>query len=96
MNLEKYWYTAKEACEIKGVSYHTLRKREADGRTRRYLLPNYGRGTQVLSFGKYREMYSREQVSEWLPKTQEQIERELCEQQLSRSTHSNRQSVAAN
>lgn len=79
IELTKQWYSAREACEIKGISYHTLRKRDRNGKTRRHLLPNFGRGTKVLSYGKYRDMYSREQVAEWLPKTQEQIEAELWE-----------------
>lgn len=77
--LNRYWYTAKEACALKGVSYNTLRKPE-----NRHLLPAYGRPTEVLRAGRCREMYSVSEVADWLPKTEEEIERELQEGEVMR------------
>jgi hypothetical protein len=68
LQLNKAWYTAREACEIKGVPYHTLRKPENS-----HLLPAFGRGHRVMERGPLRCAYSREEVSEWLGKEESEL-----------------------
>ena len=67
--LTREWYSGREACALKGVPYESLRKAE-----NRHLLPNFGRPTAVLQWGKCRQMYHRDQVALWLTQTQEEIE----------------------
>lgn len=69
--LTKEWYTGKEACELKGVPWNTLRLPAYS-----HLLPNYGHATAVLAAGRCRYMYHRSDVAAWLPLTQADIERE--------------------
>jgi hypothetical protein len=68
----RYWWTLRQACERKGVSYEVVRKRP-----RRYW-PNRGQGHPVVNNGgHYSEMYSYTEVMEWLPKTEAEIDAEI-------------------
>jgi len=69
-SLPKQWYTLKDAADLKGVSYEKLRH------SPRYLWPAMGRSTQVFRTGRYSKMYSREDVSAWLTKTETELEAE--------------------
>lgn len=70
--LVQEWYTLKEAAELKGVSYDSLRKLP-----RRYW-PNRGETHQVVhSQGKFGRMYHRSEVAAWLPLTAEEIDQAI-------------------
>lgn len=77
--LTREWYTAREACELKGVPYNTLRLPAFV-----HLLPNFGRPTAVLEAGRCRHMYHRSDVAAWLPRTQAEIERVIAARDAAR------------
>jgi hypothetical protein len=56
------WWTERDACERKGLSYDVMRKPE----NRKYL-PNHGMPARVMHNGRYRKMYHWSWVAEWLP-----------------------------
>jgi hypothetical protein len=69
--LEKEWYTLREAAELKGISESSLRKRP-----RRYW-PHRGEGHAVIKSGKHSRMFHRSEVAEWLPLTEQDIDRRI-------------------
>ena len=65
----KQWYTEREVCAWKGVSYATFSRAE-----NRWLLPSGGE-TKVVGPGRQR-MYHIDDVLPWLAKTQDDIKAE--------------------
>ena len=63
IELEKTWYSLKEACEIKGISYRTALNRKI-------LCPN-GNVPDGIVTG--RKMFRRETIEKWINKTDEEL-----------------------
>lgn len=66
------YYTLRQACELKGVSFEVVRKRPM-----RYW-PARGNSHRVInSGGRYSRMFHRSEVFEWLQLTEEEIDAQI-------------------
>ncbi|MFP4066239.1 MAG: hypothetical protein ACLFS5_01940 [Spirochaetaceae bacterium] len=73
--LTQEWYTLRDACELKGISYEVMRKRP-----RRYW-PARGNGHPVVNNrGHYSDMYHRSEVLAWLPLTEPEIDEQIAKE----------------